>query len=325
MGTLPYLFIGEAGLFGAIEAGGTKFICGIGTEPNDLTTVQIPTGTPESTIQAAINYFRNSAAPVEAIGIGSFGPIDIHAGSPMFGYITSPPKPGWRDYDLAGTIGRALGVPIGFDTDVGAAALGESRWGAAAGLTDFVYLTVGTGIGGGAVVNGSVLHGLVHPEMGHIRIPHDRSQDPFPGNCPYHGDCLEGLASGPAMHARWGIPAAQLPQHHEAWLLEARYLALGLVAWVCTLSPQRIILGGGVMQQKHLFGLIRSELSALLNGYIQTRELAESIVDYIVPPMLGNRSGVLGALVLAERALKQQQSKTNPGFMSQLYYHTIEG
>jgi fructokinase len=291
-------------LFGAIEAGGTKFVCGIGTGPNDLTTVRIPTTTPEATLEKAINFFRESGQRIRAVGIGSFGPVDLHPGSHTFGYITSTPKPGWKNFDLAGTVARSLGVPVGFDTDVNAAALGEARWGAASGLTDAVYLTIGTGIGGGALVNGSVLHGLVHPEMGHICIPHDWSADPFPGNCPYHGDCLEGLASGPAMQARWGIPPAELPPQHEGWMLEAQYLALGLVSWVCTLSPQRIIMGGGVMQQPHLFDLLRRALPQLLNRYIQAPELLESVSEFIVPPELGNLSGVLGALVLAERALE---------------------
>jgi fructokinase len=295
-------------LVGAIEAGGTKFVCGIGTAPEDLETIQIPTTTPEATVAEAIGFFGSSKKPVRAVGIGSFGPIDLHPGSSTFGYITSTPKPGWRDCNLVGMIAESLKVPVGFDTDVNAAALGEARWGAAAGLTDFVYLTVGTGIGGGAIVNGSVLHGLVHAEMGHVRIPHDRSKDPFPGNCPFHGDCLEGLASGPAMQARWGVPPDQLPEDHEAWALEAHYLALGLVSWVCTLSPQRIIIGGGVMQQPHLFSMIRRELSSLLNGYIKTPELTDRLDEYIVPPRLGSRAGVLGALVLGEAAFNRQQS-----------------
>ncbi len=289
-------------MFGAIEAGGSKFVCGIGTGPSDLKTVQIPTTTPESTVNQAIKFFRNAAMQVSAIGIGSFGPVDLNAASSTFGYITSTPKAGWQNFDFAGTVMRALGIPVGFDTDVNAAALGEARWGAAVGLTDFLYLTVGTGIGGGAIVNGSVLHGLVHTEMGHIRIPHDWSVDPFKGCCPFHGDCLEGLASGPAMQARWGIPPKQLPQHHQAWRLEARYLALGLASWACTLSPQRIILGGGVMQQPRLFALIRKEFLSLLNGYIQARELLEGIDNYILPPKLGDQAGVLGALVLAEQS-----------------------
>jgi fructokinase len=290
-------------MLGAIEAGGTKFVCGIGTGPEDLEAIQMPTTTPGLTLAEAVRFFQDAKTPIRAVGIGSFGPVDLHPTSATFGYITSTPKAGWRDCDLAGVISRSLLVPVGFDTDVNAAALGEWRWGAAAGLTDFIYLTIGTGIGGGAVVNGSLLHGLMHPEMGHIRIPHDRALDPFPGNCPFHGDCLEGLASGPAMQARWGVPPDSLQPDHQAWILEAHYLALGLVSWICTLSPQRIIMGGGVMQHPGLFISIREEVVSLLGGYIQARELIELIDQYIVLPKLGSRSGILGALVLAETAL----------------------
>jgi fructokinase len=193
-------------------------------------------------------------------------------------------------------------VPVGFDTDVNGAALGEMRWGAARGLSDFLYLTVGTGIGGGAVSGGRVLHGLSHPEMGHIRVPHDRVEDPFEGCCPFHRDCLEGLASGPAIEARWGVSARDLPLDHPGFALEARYLALGMANWVCTLSPQRIIVGGGVMQQSALFAMIRAELLRLLNGYIDVREITDCSDQYIMAPGLGSRAGVLGALVLAEEA-----------------------
>jgi fructokinase len=288
-------------LYGGIEAGGTKFVCGVGTGPEDVRTIEIPTTGPEGTIDAVVGFFREQPR-VEAVGIGSFGPVDLRRGSPAFGHITTTPKPGWQNYNLAGAIRAALGVPVGFDTDVNAAALGEARWGAARGLSDFLYLTIGTGIGGGAVIRGAVLHGLVHPEMGHVRIPHDRTRDPFTGACPYHGDCLEGLASGPAMEARWGVPARSLPLEHPAWALEAHYLALGLATWVCTLSPQRIVAGGGVMQQPHLFELVRRELAGLLNRYIQARELLDGLQEYVVPPQLGSRAGVLGALVLAESA-----------------------
>ena len=276
-------------MFGGIEAGGTKFVCGVGTGPGDLKTIRIPTSDPEATVEAAVAFFR-AQAPLRAVGIGSFGPVDLRTG-----HITSTPKHGWRGFDLAGSVGRALGVPVGFDTDVNAAALGEARWGAAQRLSDFIYLTVGTGIGGGAMVNGSLLHGLVHAEMGHIRVPHDRARDPFAGCCPYHGDCLEGLASGPALEARWGAPAQELPAEHPAWALEAHYLALALNNWVCTLSPERIIIGGGVMSHAGLYARVRQELGALLNGYTGAGE--------IVPPALGDRSGVLGALVLAEMAV----------------------
>jgi fructokinase len=226
---------------------------------------------------------------LQAIGIGSFGPVDLRSG-----HITTTPKPGWQNYGLADAIREALGVPVAFDTDTNAAALAEARWGAARGLCDFMYVTVGTGIGGGAVVRGRVTHGLVHPEMGHIRIPHDLRSDPFPGCCPFHGDCLEGLACGPAIEARWGLPAVSLPPDHPAWALEAHYLALALNNWACTLSPERVVMGGGVMQQGQLFAPIREELARLLSGYMRVAD--------VVPPELGVRAGVLGALVLAEQA-----------------------
>jgi fructokinase len=292
-------------MFGAIEAGGTKFVCAAGTGPQDLETIQIPTTTPDATLERALEFFRPFRDELRAVGIASFGPVDLHPDSATYGYITSTPKAGWRNIDVAGRVGESLGVPVGFDTDVNGAALGEARWGAAQGLCDFLYLTVGTGIGGGAMVQGKVLHGLVHPEMGHIRVPHDAVQDPFPGCCPFHGDCLEGLASGPAIQARWGMNASELPPDHAGLALEARYLALGLASWVCTLSPQRIVLGGGVMQQTLLFPMIRADLVGLLNGYIQAPEITEHADRFVLPAMLGSRAGVLGALVLAEQAAPQ--------------------
>jgi len=291
-------------MFGAIEAGGTKFVCGIGTGPDDLRTTQFPTTTPEETIQAAIDFFRKEAgAKLSAVGIGSFGPVELDRNAKHYGYITSTPKAGWQYADLAGAVGAALQVPIGFDTDVNAAALGEARWGAAQDVSSCVYLTIGTGVGGGAMMQGQLLHGLLHPEMGHIRVPHDHGADPFPGICPFHGDCLEGLASGPAMQARWGKPAVSLPSDHPAWQLEARYLALAAANFLFTLSPERIILGGGVMQQAQLYDMIRTELSAILNGYIRVPQLLERMDEYIVAPGLGGRAGVLGALALAEQAI----------------------
>ena len=289
--------------FGAIEAGGTKFVCGIGTGPDDLTFESIPTRSPEVTLADTIQYFREAAGDgLQGLGIGSFGPVDLCRESATFGHITSTPKQGWTDCDLAGTMRRALRVPVGFDTDVNAAAIGEGRWGAARDLSEYLYLTVGTGIGGGAVVHHQVLHGMMHTEMGHVPIPHDRGRDAYPGCCPYHGDCLEGLASGPAMQQRWGKPATELPADHPAWELEAHYIALGLATWVCSLSPKRIVLGGGVMQQPHVIPLIRRELVRILNGYICARELREGIDQYVVPAELGGRAGMLGALVLAEQA-----------------------
>ena len=292
-------------LWGGIEAGGTKFVCAVGTGPEDLRAeASFPTTSPAETIRNAIHFFQEQrlGEPIEAIGIASFGPVDPNPASPTFGYITTTPKPGWANTDFAGAAQRALGVPVGFDTDVNGAALGEFRWGAAQGLDTFVYLTVGTGIGGGGMVNGKLIHGLMHPEMGHIRIPHDRDLDPYTGSCPYHGDCLEGLADGPALQERWGRRGETLPRDHPAWPLEAHYLALGLVDFICTLAPQRIILGGGIMQQTQLFPLVRREVPALLNGYLQAPAVLERIDDYIVPPKLGQRAGVLGAIALAQEA-----------------------
>lgn len=297
-------------MFGAIEAGGTKFVCAVGTGPEDLAVTQFSTTTPKGTIASAVTFLKeNSGGQLQAVGIGSFGPVDLCPSSPTFGHITSTPKPGWQNYDFAGAVHNALGVPVGFDTDVDAAALGEARWGAAQSVSDFLYLTVGTGIGGGAIVNGQILHGLIHPEMGHIRIPHDRQRDPYSGCCPFHNDCLEGLASGPSIEKRWGKPAQELPVDHPAWALEAHYLALGLANWVCALSPKRMVLGGGVMQRQWLFPLIRTELVEILNGYIQSKDLTQELDQYIVPPKLGNRAGIAGALVLAEQAYQEQQKQ----------------
>ena len=297
-------------LFGCIEAGGTKFVCGVGTGPDDLRCSTFPTTTPAATMENVVAFFRQQkGSNLSAVGVGSFGPIDLHPESATFGFITSTPKVEWANFDLAGTLQRELEIPIGFDTDVNAAAAGEARWGAGRGIADFLYLTVGTGIGGGAMVNGEVIHGLLHPEMGHIRIPHDLQADPYRGACPYHRDCLEGLAAGPAMEARWGVPAAQLPADHPGWALEARYLALGLASWVCTLSPERMILGGGVMQQPQLFPMVRQELVRLLNGYIHASALLDGIDQYVVPPALGNRAGALGSLVLAEHIYRNPSAR----------------
>jgi len=298
----------DAPLFGGIEGGGTKFVCVIGRGPDDVVAeARIPTTTPQATLSETVEFFRSESAragSLAAIGVGCFGPVDLHEDSPTWGFITTTPKPGWERTDVAGRLKRDLGVPVAFDTDVNAAALGEARWGAARGLDSFVYLTVGTGIGGGGLLGGRPMHGLVHPEMGHMLLPRDRAADPFPGMCPFHGDCLEGLASGPALLARWGQPAEDLPEDHPAWPLEAHYLALAVVNFVCTLSPQRIILGGGVMDQRHLFPLIRREVVALLNGYLRAAEILDAIDSYIVPPGLGNRSGRLGALAMAEQLVR---------------------
>jgi fructokinase len=295
-------------VWGGIEAGGTKFACAIGTGPGDLRAeTRFPTTTPEETFGRAIRFFQEyDEEPLAAVGIASFGPVDPDPASPTFGYITTTPKPGWAHTDFAGSVRNALDVPVGFDTDVNGAALGEHRWGAAQGLDTFLYLTVGTGIGGGAMVNGRMLHGLIHPEMGHFYVDHDRERDPFPGSCPYHGDCLEGLAAGPALEARWGQRGEHLPDEHPAWGLEAEYLALALVSFICILSPQRIIMGGGIMERESLFPAIRRRVQELLNGYVQAPAILEEIERYIVPPALGNRAGVLGGFVLAQRAEKNE-------------------
>ncbi len=287
-------------MLGGIEAGGTKFICAVGTGPDDLVKAQFPTTTPENTLSQVVQFFRsNGGRDLEAIGIGSFGPVDLDPASPKYGYITSTPKEGWANFDLVGSVVKALKVPVGFDTDVNAALLGEWRWGAAQGLANAVYLTIGTGVGGGVMVHGQVVHGLVHPEIGHLRLPHDLAVDPFPGACPFHKDCLEGLASGPAIEKRWGVKASELPSDHRAWELEAHYLAVALANITLTLSPQRILLGGGVMQQPHLFKMIRDEFAFVLNGYVRHPEILDHLDQYIVPPKLGGNAGVVGSLFLA--------------------------
>jgi fructokinase len=293
-------------LYAGIEGGGTKFVCAVGTGPGDLRAeTRYDTTTPAETIARALDFIRAQVAaqgePLAAVGIASFGPIDPDPASPTWGFVTTTPKPGWAHTDLAGAVQRALDVPVGFDTDVNVAALGEWRWGAAQGLDTFIYLTVGTGLGGGGMVNGKLIHGLMHPEMGHIRVPHDWAADPYPGYCSYHGDCLEGLCAGPAIEGRWGQRGETLPPDHPAWELEAHYLALGLVNFILPLSPQRIIMGGGVMEQRHLFPMIGKRVQALLNGYVHQKAILEEVDRYIVPAALAPRSGVLGALALAER------------------------
>ncbi|MEO0537223.1 MAG: ROK family protein [Cyanobacteria bacterium P01_A01_bin.123] len=294
-------------LFGAIEAGGTKFVCAVGTGFDDLRAeVRIPTTTPAETISQVIDFFRQQIqqeGELDAIGIGAFGPVDVRAGSPKFGWFLNTPKPGWQQIDFAGVIERELNVPIDFDTDVNAAALGEHRWGNAQGLDTFIYLTVGTGIGGGGMVGGHPIHGLLHPEMGHILIPHDLSTDPFGGACPFHQNCLEGLASGFAMEKRWQQKAASLPADHPAWALEAHYLATGLINFILMLSPERVILGGGVMEQPQLFPLVRSQVRERLSPYLAVPKIMTDIDDYILPPKLGSKAGIMGAFALAQQAV----------------------
>jgi fructokinase len=292
---------------GGIEAGGTKFVCSVGSGPADLRhEVRFPTTTPEETLARSIAYFQEREAlegPINAIGIAAFGPLDPDPDSPTYGYITTTPKPGWGNTDIVGALKTRFNVPIGFDTDVNGAALSEGKWGAAQGLQTFLYLTIGTGIGGGAMINGQLLHGLVHPEMGHIRLSHDLQKDPFPGNCPYHGDCLEGMAAGPAIEKRWGVKGQELDSDHEAWDLQADYLAQAMQTFITAFSPQRIIMGGGVMDVPGLLPKVRAKTLAYLNGYVQHPAVTENIDTYIIQPGLGNKAGVLGAIALGIQAL----------------------
>ncbi|QDH22121.1 ROK family protein [Saccharibacillus brassicae] len=291
---------------GAIEAGGTKFVCGIGSVDGEIhDRISFPTGPPEETLAQAIDYFAGRG--VQAIGVGSFGPIDLRAGSAKYGFVTTTPKVGWANFDFLGTLRRSFDVPYGWDTDVNAAAYGEAIWGAARGLDSCVYYTIGTGVGVGVYAEGRLLHGLLHPEGGHLRLRR-HPDDTFAGCCPYHGDCLEGMAAGPALQARWGVPGHELAADHPAWEIEAHYIAESIAAAVLLLSPRRIILGGGVMQQEHLLPLIRQRAAASLNGYVAASELAEGLGEYIVAPGLGTQSGLRGALALGIRALEQSRS-----------------
>jgi fructokinase len=293
----------DPSLYGAIEAGGTKFVCAIGSSPEHLVQqARFPTTTPAETLARCVEFFR-SGPKVRALGVGSFGPLELRREAPAYGHVTTTPKLGWANTDVVGPLRHALGVPVGFDTDVNAALLGESRWGAARGLDSAVYVTVGTGIGGGALVGGELVHGLVHPEMGHLLIPQETDDTSFRGACPFHGArCWEGLASGPALAKRWGCRAEDLPDEHAAWDLEARYLASALTTLVLVLSPRRIVLGGGVMQAPPLLPLVRAQLLRSLAGYVQADALVRDVDSYLVAPLLGAKSGVAGALVLADRA-----------------------
>lgn len=293
-------------LLAGVELGGTKCVCILGSGPDDVRAQErLPTGEREETlrqIEAVLERWRAQFGPMRALGIASFGPVDLRPGSPTYGFITSTSKHGWRNTDVANRLGRKLGVPVGFDTDVNGAALAEGRWGAAQGLDDFAYVTVGTGIGVGSIVRGRPIFGMNHTELGHIRVVR-MPGDTFAGVCPFHGDCIEGLASGPAIEARAGRPAAQLPADHPAWDYVAHGLGQLMHTIVLTTAPRRIFLGGGVPSaQAHLFERIREELKRSLNRYVEGPELEHGLAQYIVPPGLGTSSGPLGALALAADA-----------------------
>ena len=289
--------------YGTLEAGGTKMVLSIGNEQYELLEqAKIPTEDPETTIRAMIAWFQTQR--IDALGIGTFGPVDLKEDSPTYGWILETPKPGWANTPLLPRLRDALQVPVKIDTDVNAAALAEWQLGAAKGLSSCAYVTVGTGIGVGYIVNGRPLHGLLHPETGHILLREEEA-DPTPdGFCPFHTGCAEGLASGPAMEKRWGTKAEKLPEDHPAWDLEAAYLAQMCANILCAVSPEKIILGGGVMQQKHLFPKIQKRTQDLMNGYIRSDRILSHIDDYITEPGLGTRSGALGALLLACQAAK---------------------
>lgn len=290
-------------IYGALEAGGTKMVCALGREDGSITErVTLPTKEPEETLTEIAAYFADKG--IAALGIGSFGPLDLDPLSPDYGSITTTPKPGWQNVPVFQILRDALSVPVGIDTDVNASLLGELSYGDANGLSDAVYITVGTGIGGGVMCGGKLLHGMLHPELGHMLLkPHP--SDPFEGCCPFHKHCLEGLASGPAIEARYGIKAEKLGNRREVWDLEAYYLGQAIVNLILTLSPKRIILGGGVMHQPLLLPLIRTEVIKQLNNYLRCEAL-QHMEDYIVPASLHDDQGILGCIKLAVDAEKKE-------------------
>ncbi len=312
--------------YGGIEAGGTKFICAVGTSLTDLIIKRIETTTPQKTIDEVVRFFKpytveKSSKHLVALGIASFGPLELNRESPRYGYITNTPKPGWSNVNLAGIISDRLDIPVFIDTDVNGAALGEQEWGAAQGLNTFVYVTLGTGIGGGGIINRDLMHGLVHPEMGHILIPRDNGDKPgFRGSCKFHEcdlrnnpsyGCWEGFASGASMQQRWGKPPEEIQEndkdYNRTWKLEANYIAIGICNLIYTLSPQRIILGGGIMNHPGLLEEVQQKVVKLLNKYIPALDSMEKMSSYLVRPTLVDAksniplSGVLGAIVLARR------------------------
>ena len=292
-------------VYGALEVGGTKTVCALGTEDGTIKEqISIPTGNPDETISEILKFFKDKG--IAALGVASFGPVDLDRESPTYGYITTTPKPGWGNYDLVGTIRKALNVPVGFDTDVNGSLLGEVTYGDSKDLSDVVYITVGTGIGGGVITNGNLIHGMLHPELGHM-LMRVYPSDKYSGKCPYHKNCLEGLASGPAIEERWGKRGEELSGCSEVWELESYYLGQAVVNLILTLSPKRIILGGGVMHQEQLFAMIRKEVKQQLNGYVRTA-LLEDMDNYIVPASLNDDQGIMGCIKLAVDALKENRS-----------------
>lgn len=286
-------------LYGAIEAGGTKFILGIGDEQgNLLERLSIPTRSPEETTKEVVSFF--TAYPLTSLGLGCFGPLELDKTSPRYGFITTTPKKQWMFFDILGTLKQQLGIPIAISTDVGAAALGEITYGAYPSQQTLLYLTIGTGVGGGFVINGQIHNGMLHPEIGHIKV-NRQPGDLHPSNCRYHASCLEGLAAGPAIESRTGLPGAQVSEDHPVFSLISDYIGQALSTCILVLSPTKIVLGGGVMKRDFLFPLIRQSTLAHLNGYLETETL-QHIDTYIVPPSLGSHSGIMGCLAMARKA-----------------------
>lgn len=288
-------------MLAGIEAGGTKMVCAVSdAELNLKGSAVFPTTTPQETIAEIINYFRKF--DIDAVGIGSFGPIDLNPKSPTYGYITKTPKTGWSDFDFVGVFKKAFGVPVGFDTDVNAAILGEVYKGAAYGCNNAIYITIGTGVGVGVYCNGGLVHGLVHPEAGHILL-NRHPEDSFEGSCPFHKNCVEGMASGSAIEKRWGKSPKLLIENDKVWELEAYYIAQAVASYILTYSPEKVILWGGVMHQDKLFDMVRSNVKEILNGYVHSEMVDSKIDQYIVKPALGEKPGITGALCLARIAL----------------------
>lgn len=286
-------------VYASMEAGGTKFVCAVGGGPDDIRErFRVDTTEPDATLGACLDFFSRHAG-FASLGIAAFGPLELRTGHPRYGHITETPKPGWSGVDLVGPFTQRFGVPVMLETDVNGAALAESRWGAARDVSNALYLTVGTGIGGGAVINNIPVRGLVHPEMGHVSVPRTAG-DEFAGICPFHGDCLEGLASGPAIESRWGRPANELDELiDEAIEIEAATLANGIRQFIYVLAPERVIIGGGVSQMPGLHESIQTKLGVALGGYGQHTEHGSG---FVIPPGLGDMSGIAGGIALAQMA-----------------------
>ncbi|MDK8502627.1 ROK family protein [Aerococcus sp. UMB1112A] len=286
--------------YAAIEAGGTKFVCSVGDDQGQiLDQVSFPTTEPEETLAQVSDFFQKYSQDLQAIGIGSFGPIDIHPESPTYGYITSTPKLAWQNYDFVGRIQQDFKLPIAWTTDVNAAAYGEYKAGAGQASQSLVYYTIGTGIGGGAIQDGHFVQGFSHPEMGHMLV-RSHADDPYAGNCPFHHYCLEGMAAGPAIEDRVGLPGSEIPEKDPYWEIEAYYLAQCAYNTSLVLRPEKIILGGGVMKQAHLLERIQRQFKELVNDYIDTPD----VNSYIQTPGLEDNAATIGCFELAKDLVK---------------------